>query len=77
MSVIRRWYWEEIGAVMNRKEKEKRYEDYIERTSQAATAAGRRVPYHLEYLRRHGAGPVPERGRDGSTGQQDCRKRGT
>ena len=59
MSVIRRWYWEEIGAVMNRKEKEKRYEDYIERTSRAATAAGRRVPYHLEYLRRHGSPPVP------------------
>ena len=59
MSVIRRWYWEEIGAVMNRKEKEKRYEDYMERTSQAATAAGRRVPYHLEYLKRQGGMAAP------------------
>ncbi len=44
---------------MDQRERKQRYEDYIERISRAATAAGRRVPYHLEYLRRHGSPPVP------------------
>lgn len=44
---------------MGHRERQQRYEDYIERTSRAATATGRRIPYHLEYLRRHGSPPAP------------------
>ncbi len=44
---------------MGHRERQQRYDDYIERASQAATAAWRRVPYHLEYLRRHGSPPAP------------------
>lgn len=65
------------GGPMGNEEKQQKYAEYINGVSPMAAAIGQRVPYHLEYLRRHGAGPVPERGRDGSTGQQDCRKRGT
>ena len=53
------------GGPMGNEEKQQKYDEYINGVSP------------MEYLRRHGAGPVPERGRDGSTGQQDCRKRGT
>ena len=53
--------------------KQEQYEGYIEHVSPMAAAVGRRVPYHLEYLRRHGAGPVPEgkAERGGCAGQQD------
>lgn len=69
------------GEPMGNEEKQQKYDEYINGVSPMAAAIGQRVPYHLEYLRRHGAGPVPgkgpDMGRDGSTGQQDCRKWGT
>lgn len=40
-------------------DKKQKYEDYIRQSSSMAAAIGRRVPYHLEYIRRHGAGLVP------------------
>ncbi len=44
---------------MSRLKKQEQYEEYIAKVTPAAMAIGRRVPYHLEYLRRHGtAGPV-------------------
>lgn len=51
---------------MDSRDREQRYDDYIERPSQAAAAIGRRPPYHLEYLRRHGGMEVPA----GSTAKQ-------
>ncbi len=39
---------------MGRLEIQKQYEEYIAEVSSTAMAIGRRVPYHLEYLRRHG-----------------------
>ena len=61
---------------MNRKEKEKYYDDYIERISKAAEAAGRRVPYHLEYLRKHGSPPSPKGdNRAGRTGRKQKQNR--
>ena len=51
---------------MERQEKQRQYEDYIADPSPMAAAIGRRVPYHLEYLRRYrDVLPVPEGGRDG------------
>ncbi len=38
---------------MGSKEKQKQYEEYITDQSRMAVAIGRRVPYHLEYLRRY------------------------
>ena len=43
---------EEPDSGMDSKEKQKRYEEYIAEGSLMAAAIGRRVPYHLEYLRR-------------------------
>lgn len=44
---------------MGRVEIQEQYEDYIAKVNPVAMAIGRRMPYHLEYLRRHGdAGPV-------------------
>lgn len=44
---------------MGRLEIQEQYEEYIAKVNPAAMAIGRKVPYHLEYLRRHGApGPV-------------------
>ena len=39
---------------MDSLEKQDLYEEYIAEISTRAAAIGRRVPYHLEYLRRHG-----------------------
>lgn len=46
---------------MDGDEKQEKYENYIKTLSAAAAVTGRRVPYHLEYIRKYGAGPVPER----------------
>lgn len=44
---------------MGRLENQEQYEEYIAKVNPAAMAIGRKVPYHLEYLRRHGAaGPL-------------------
>ena len=40
---------------MSRLKKQEQYEEYIAKVTPAAMAIGRRVPYHLEYLRRQGA----------------------
>ena len=46
---------------MDKLEKQEQYEEHIARVNPAAMVVGRRVPYHLEYLRRHGAiGPAKE-----------------
>ena len=46
-------------VAMGRLEIQERYEEYIAQASPAAMAIGRRMPYHLEYLRRHGTtGPT-------------------
>lgn len=43
--------------------RKERYEDYIAEVSPMAAAIGRRVPYHLEYLRRYkDRGPAPAEG---------------
>lgn len=39
---------------MDRQEKQKQYDEYITESSPMAAVIGRRVPYHLEYLRRYG-----------------------
>ncbi len=39
---------------MGSKEKQQRYDGYIEKPSPSAMVAGRRIPYHLEYVRRYG-----------------------
>lgn len=40
--------------------RKERYEGYIAEVPAMAAAIGRRPPYHLEYLRRHGwQGPAP------------------
>lgn len=49
---------------MESKEKQKLYDSYIERPSPRAEAIGRKVPYHLEYARRHGYSES-EAGKDG------------
>lgn len=58
---------EEPDSGMDSKEKQKRYEEYIAEGSLMAAAIGRRVPYHLEYLRRYrDITPVPaaDKGRE-------------
>lgn len=37
-------------------ERRQRYDGYIDDVRPAAAAVGRREPYHLEYIRRHGGG---------------------
>ncbi len=60
---------EERDSGMDSKEKQKRYEEYIAEGSLMAAAIGRRVPYHLEYLRRHrDITPVPAAAKDGEKG---------
>ena len=60
----------QVGAAAPGKEKnveedkKQKYEDYIRQSSSMAAVIGRRVPYHLEYIRKHGAGPVPEGNRE-------------
>lgn len=45
---------------MDSQEKQKLYEEYITEASPMAAAVGRRVPYHLEYIREYGKiAPVP------------------
>lgn len=50
---------------------QEQYEDYIAKVNPAAMAIGRRMPYHLEYLRRHGGAgtarleEVARRGKEG------------
>ena len=39
---------------MDSQEKQKLDEEYITEASPMAAAVGRRIPYHLEYLRRYG-----------------------
>lgn len=34
--------------------KKEKYEEYIKEASSMAAAIGRRVPYHLEYIRKYG-----------------------
>lgn len=43
---------ERIRGTMGEKEKQEQYEEYIKDPGRMA-AIGRRVPYHLEYLRRY------------------------
>ena len=56
---------------MSRLKKQEQYEEHIARMNPAAMAIGRRMPYHLEYLRRHGAigpataGEVARQGKEG------------
>ena len=62
---------------MDSRDREQRYDDYIERPSQAAAAIGRRPPYHLEYLRRHGGKAGEDRGDPACGGRvQDARRAG-
>ena len=42
------------GGAMGRLEIQEQYEEYIAEVSSKAMTIGRRVPHHLEYLRRHG-----------------------
>lgn len=61
---------EESDSGMDSKEKQKRYEEYIAEGSLMAAAIGRRVPYHLEYLRRHrDVMPVPAAATDREEGK--------
>ncbi len=60
---------------MGSKEKQQRYDGYIERPSLAAEAIGRKAPYHLEYARQHGGvaaptGPSAEQRKGG----RECKK---
>lgn len=53
---------------MGNEERQKRYEGYIEEVAPMAAAIGRRVPYHLEYLRRHKASAPAEGSGPGQKG---------
>ena len=48
---------------MGRLEIQEQYEDYIAKVNPVAMAIGRRMPYHLEYLRRHGGRRASQAGR--------------
>ena len=44
-----------LEKTMDRLEIQEQYKEYIVKVSPAAMAIGRKVPYHLEYLRRYGS----------------------
>ncbi|WP_300773335.1 hypothetical protein [uncultured Acetatifactor sp.] len=45
---------------MDSQKKQKLYEEYITEAIPMAAAVGRRIPYHLEYIRKYGeTAPVP------------------
>ena len=57
---------------MGNQEKQRQYEDYIADPSPMAAAIGRRVRYHLEYLRRYrDVLPVPVEYRDGAAERKE------
>lgn len=57
---------------MGRQEKQKQYEEYITESSPMAAVIGRRVPYHLEYLRRYGSVVPSPGGRKGGKRPMDA-----
>ena len=58
---------------MGNEEKQQQYESYIEHVSPTAAAIGQREPYHLTFIKKYGAVPVPEM-KDGNGNDKDSEK---
>lgn len=54
-------------------EKQQKYEEYITGSSPMAAVTGRREPYHLTFIKKYGAVPVPEM-KDGNGNDKDSEK---